>query len=147
MPSPTLFFKKYRALALVVITWFSTSLCYALDEKGQCEFNGINYDQAKTFVSQLKEDIQKNDADKISELISYPLRVNTGSRHGKTIYYFIKTKKEFLHDYPTIFTEKNKARVLRDQSIFCNYQGGMLADGFIWFEMGAHQMVIFSINK
>lgn len=140
--------KKIIFTLLCSCIFFYTHSSFAqLDEKQGCEFNGINYSQAKIFMSDLQQAVKENDATKVANLIEYPVRINTQTKSGKTIHYFIKTKEEFIQQYHSIFSGNKKNLILNEKEIFCNYQGAMLGGGFVWFETNKNGAKIFSINK
>lgn len=107
----------------------------------QCQANGINYQDANMFVATLQKAITKNDKRTIADNIAYPLRIN---KMGKTSY--IKNKNEFLEKYTTIFTADINKSILASKpaSVFCNYQGAMIANGKVWFH--GKPLKIFSMN-
>lgn len=133
--------KKIIYIFLICISCIS-NISFALSEQEQCEFNGINYAQAKSFVVHIKAALDKNDKNKVADLISYPLRINKSpSKH-----YTITSKHTFMIQYPKLFPEKARKSILEDKGIFCNYQGAMLGGGAIWFNTKNNSIKIFSIN-
>ena len=132
---------KMKIFLLSLLLAFSSTICSALTEEGQCEFNGINYAKASQFVTVFKSNINKNDKKAISELISYPLRVNTAP--GK--FYLIKDKHEFVAKYNKLFNQETIQALKNNDHIFCNYQGAMIGSG-IWFNTENQTAKIFAIN-
>lgn len=125
----------------------SINCCFAMSEQESCEYNGIDYAKAKSFVADLKKSLKSSDKEKISTMISYPLRVNNFSLDRKRTVSYIKTQKEFIRQYSQLFTKRKVNAVIKDQEIFCNYQGAMVASGFVWFKTDADKAGIFVINK
>lgn len=113
--------------------------------KKMCELNGINYMDAVAWVKQLQIAIHNQDKNAIANLVTYPLRINDGPK--KT--HFIKDQKQFLLEYSSIITTPVENKILHADStaIFCNAQGGMIADGTIWFSsQDANLIKIRTIN-
>lgn len=99
--------------------------------KEQCENNGVNFENAQNFVIQLKKAIRNNNKDKMAEMISYPLRINKMDDEKS---FYLKNSDQFLKKYSQLFNNKMKKAVADDNGpLFCNYQGAMIAGGWIWF--------------
>lgn len=113
----------------------------------QCELNGINYQNAVNFVKECQAAVKLDDAQKIANLVDYPLRVNFSS-NGKVDYKSIANKKQFIKNYNAIFTKDLKLKLLKQDpaNIFCNYKGAMIADGSLWFAEKSKKMLIIAVN-
>lgn len=133
--------KKLCMTLVIFILGLFTLSCLA-NSKG-CEFNGVDYKLATAFVSEFIAAVKEDDKNKIAGMMSYPLRVNpkNGSRS-----YTIKSKREFLQQYDELFSENMKKGLTADADIFCNYQGGSIGAGRVWFEAADGKAVIYSIN-
>lgn len=110
-----------------------------------CELNDINYTDAVAWVKQLQTAMRNQDKNTIANLVIYPLRINDSPKK----IYFIKDQKQFLQEYSTIITTPIEKKILQVDpiDIFCNSQGGMIADGAIWFAaQGANLIKIKTIN-
>lgn len=135
--------KKLILLGLL----FSAPL-FAFSEQEACEHNGIDYTQAQIFVSKLKTSLVKNDKKAVANLMDYPLRVNHFSNQlRRSVTYTIKDKRNFLLQYDHLFQPQKIKNIVGSKEIFCNYQGAMLANGFIWFNTENKEAKIFVINK
>jgi hypothetical protein len=130
-------FFKYGLLLIL-----ATPVCFAVTDKEQCEYNGIDYAVATKFVSDLKSSLKKNDKNRIANFISYPLRVNTAPQK----YFTINNKKEFVAKYKSLFSKDITKSIRNDNNLFCNYQGAMIGAG-VWFNTNDHKAKIFAINK
>lgn len=106
-------------IGLLGLCWMSIALA-------QCEDEGIDYNQAVMFVKQIQTAVKQSDARALSTKMEYPLRTPKGQ---------IKSANEFIKRYSTIVTSDIKQRILKadPNDVFCNYQGGMVGDGIIWF--------------
>ena len=87
----------------------------------------------ETFLPTLKKHIRNNDADAISKMLIYPIRVSSPAIGD----IWLENRQEFLKYYPQIFTEAVKREMLKLQNkdILCNYQGLMINRG-MWFHLG-----------
>lgn len=136
---------------LLLISLFTTTTFADEEVARSCEFNHINYKQAVSFINTFKIELQKNNIKAIADMASYPLKVNEIIKvKGKDVIRTktIKTKQQFLQDYPAIFTKTMKNTILEDEEpIFCNYQGAMIAHGTIWFNTENDKPAFFSVNK
>ena len=135
--------KKITLALSLILT--ATATFAATTEQDACESNGVNYSQAKMLASQLTTALENDDKETIANLIEYPLRINK-SRSGKTLHYFITNKNEFEKQYASLFTDANKKSIIKDISLFCNYQGAMLGGGVVWLHSDDKSTKIFSLN-
>lgn len=117
-----------------------------------CAENEVNYVQAQVLVKYIQKIINtlpannEQQAREISLLIKYPLLVNNRAENGKLLHMQVNNQKEFVGQYKQIFTDAMKQEMLKadPRDIFCNANGGMAANGAIWF--GGKPVKIFSIN-
>ena len=87
----------------------------------------------ETFLPTLKKHIRNNDADAISKMLIYPIRVSCPAIGD----IWLENRQEFLKYYPQIFTEAVKIEMLKLQNkdILCIYQGLMINRG-MWIHLG-----------
>lgn len=81
-----------------------------------------------SFHNKLVKNIKKNKVKSISEMVRYPLRFNS------KIDLDIKSEKDFIANYDSIFTDSNK-KVIENQDInkfFCKSTGIMYGSGSVW---------------
>ena len=90
----------------------------------------------KVFLKQLQLLVMDNNKIGLSKLIKYPLH-NT-----------IKTEKEFIEQYDTIFTKDVKLEVakINFSQIQRNYRGAMTELGRVWFAQEEAQFKIIAVN-
>lgn len=117
----------------------------------QCDVNGINYQNAVDFVKECQAAVKVDDAQKIADLVDYPLRVNfsaNGEKKLKVDHKNIANKEQFIKNYNVIFTKEFKLKLLRQDpaNIFCNYKGAMIVDGGLWFSEKNKKMLIIALN-
>ncbi|WP_052676052.1 stalk domain-containing protein [Paenibacillus sp. IHBB 10380] len=112
------------------------------------EVAGIEYPQEfEAFFSKVQKRVADGDKAGVADLVHYPLNVNS---NGKTA--VIKTKQQFINEYDQIMTDKVQ-KALKNQEVqntFVNYQGVMVGDGEIWFNVSnkdPHTFYIYAINK
>lgn len=88
--------------------------------------------ESRAFLSQLKSAISHNEKAKVSQMIKFPLRVNTPRRH-----LLVANGQEFRDQYSQIITEAIKAKIVDAKSsmcLFANFQGFMVGNGEVWFK-------------
>ena len=108
---------------------------------------GTHLTDVTTFLSQIKQAVKAKNPQSITHLISFPLRVNQGSR----LHTLIKTPLQFIKNYHQIFTAKI-IRIIGQQEIeklFVNSQGIMFGQGELWIRATDHSkypLQIFVIN-
>jgi hypothetical protein len=125
------FIKKVICLLNCIL---QTSACIAnTTEQKQCQDNQVEYSVAKEFAQSLKVALAKDDKDFIADKVSYPLRIHSQT-NKKQHFYLIAHKEDFLKRYSMLFPQAIKTRIIKDNTLFCNYQGAMLGNGAIWFE-------------
>lgn len=90
----------------------------------------LDPNEIKEFIVLIKQHLAKEDRQKLSSLISYPITVNL---HGKRVQ--IKSKGEFVKNYHDIINAKVRKSVSRQkyEDLFVNWQGVMIGNGEIWF--------------
>jgi len=84
----------------------------------------------KAFFELIRSSILSTNIESLSQAISYPILVRTGSRELK-----LRSKKDLKEQAAFIFSARLKA-VVQKQSpdeLFKNWQGVMVGDGEIWF--------------
>lgn len=104
------------------------------DDRQQCLANSIDYDGAMLFAKKMQIALRNNDKNAIVDLADYPLKINKGFGE-KVIHYYIKDRQQFLQEYRSIMTVEVKKTILNavPTDVICNYQGGAIAGGTIWF--------------
>lgn len=97
----------------------------------------------KTFLI-IKKLVANNDKEQVANYIIYPLKVNTPTKK-----FTIKTKKEFITQYDTIFTNEIKTALTNQKvkDLFVNYQGVMVKNGEIWLGQSNSKYGIIVINQ
>jgi hypothetical protein len=102
---------------------------HATEPKINFAVAGTTQSAAKDFLARLQSAVTKNNKQDIAKLTQFPLRIN---QHGKSS--FVKSKAEFIANYPTIFTKKIKQVIAKQQlqNLFVNSQGVMLGNGEVW---------------
>lgn len=107
-------------------------------------------ENAKEFedaFNKIKELVSKDDKEGVAEHTNFPINVFTDEKKST-----IETKEQFIKNYDKIFTEKVK-KALANQKVeetFVNYQGVMVGDGEIWFNVfndSKNKYLIYAINN
>jgi hypothetical protein len=85
--------------------------------------------------------VQNGDKTKVASCLSYPVRVNSEGDRRKHM-----SKQEFIAEYDNIFTADFIAKLISHppRNLWHNYQGIMLAQGSIWFDLEGK---VITINK
>ena len=98
----------------------------------------------ETFLPTLKKHIRNNDADAISKMLIYPIRVSCPAIGD----IWLEKRQEFLKYYPQIFTEKVKKNLLKLQNkdIFCNHTGFMINFGMWVYIDGDGKAYFYALN-
>jgi hypothetical protein len=99
---------------------------------------------ARAFLAQLQAAVRANDKEKIADMISYPVNVNSAGKRTR-----IRTKEIFLARYDTVFNERIRKAILDQSSrcLFGNSNGEMIGNGEIWFdEINNGPVKIYAIN-
>lgn len=93
------------------------------------------------FFGKLQAAAAAKDADALSKLASYPLRVGKKDR--------IKNETVLKRKFSKVFTPKvlNAIAKLNRNDLFCNYQGVMVGDGEVWIQEIEGVIVISSVNN
>lgn len=118
-----------------------------LTEKEQCINSNINFTQANLLSKKIYFYVTKNQPEQLAKLASYPLSINFSEKKIKTI--TIKNEKEFISLYPTLkkYLQKMLSNT-KPTDIFCNLQGGMIANGAFWFnENDGLRFFVINIQK
>jgi hypothetical protein len=130
------------ALALFLLT----NVCSATSLAQQNKYAVAGIDDAESvdkFFLELKTAVEKNERDKVVLLVDYPINVLIKGRRTR-----LRNKAELLKNYNLVFNEKVK-QVLAKSSApsFVNYQGVMIGDGEIWFNLIKDKLKITAINN
>ena len=90
------------------------------------EVAGITYTEATEILHKLQVAVGANDAAAVAAVTEFPLTV-TG-RPGPT------TAAQFIHDYPSIYSERVRAAVLEQtvDGLFANWKGLIIGRGEVW---------------
>ena len=85
--------------------------------------------------------LKNGDKTKVASCLSYPVRVNSEADQRKHM-----SKQEFIAEYDNIFTAVFIAKIISHppRNLWHNYQGIMLAQGSIWFDLEGK---VITINK
>lgn len=109
--------------------------------------NGYSYKASVDFMTELQRLLKAGDKKGLSELVSYPLRVNSAKAKKGTV--TIKDRAAFLREFDGIYSPAVIEEALKHDPryIFCNYQGVMLGNGIVWAtnEKGG-RLGVFVIN-
>jgi hypothetical protein len=100
-------------------------------------------DDAAKFLMRLQTAIADDEKKKTAILVRYPLSI--GSFHGN---YVVKSEKDFLQRYDSIFPTDVKA-VIASEKVECidiTSQGFMIGNGTVWFNYDRGILKIISIN-
>jgi hypothetical protein len=84
----------------------------------------------QAFFADLKQAVQKHDADAVAALVNYPITVNPRTKSARRI----RTPKAFAEGYDSIITA-HIADVIENQKyedLFVNYRGAMFGSGEVW---------------
>lgn len=105
---------------------------------------GFTQKEFNTYLTKLQKAVAKNDKKAVSNLVYYPLNVNS---NGKTK--VIKNQKQFIKEYKAIMTKKVKNSVLKQKpdKVFVNYKGAMTGNGEVWMSKFNKKLGIYGINK
>lgn len=135
---------RFVLIATLILMTFPT---YAkLSAHDTCTFNGIDYDAAIEFMLTLQAALNDDKPAAAANLANYPLKVNSVTSDHQTYTYRLKNKREFIQAFPDLFSSSMREKILKDNKVFCNYQGAMLGDGAIWFNTITGKGKIFLIN-
>ena len=91
--------------------------------------NGYSYKASVAFMTELQRLLKAGDRKALSELVTYPLRVNYNK--GPLI---VKDRAAFLREFDQIYSPGMVEIILKQdpRDLFCRDQGVMLGLGFIW---------------
>ena len=86
--------------------------------------------QFRTFLADLKQAVQKHNANAVASLVSYPMTVNPHTGSAKRI----RTQKAFVTGYDSIITPHITDVIEKQeyQDLFVNYRGAMFGSGEVW---------------
>jgi hypothetical protein len=130
------------ALALFLLT----NVCSAASFQQQNKYAVAGIDDAESvdkFFLELKTAVEKNERDKVVLLVDYPINVLIKGRRTR-----LRTKAELLKNYNTVFNEKVRQALAKSSApSFVNYQGVMIGDGEIWFNLIKDKLKITAINN
>ena len=89
---------------------------------------GLTEAQVRKTFDALQAAVTADDADAVSRLVVYPLRVNGRSNRR------IRDRRAFLAAYQDLFDAKLRSIVRRQrfEDLFVNWQGVMLGEGALW---------------
>jgi hypothetical protein len=130
------------ALALFILT----NVCSATSLQKESKYAVAGIDDAEAvdkFFLELKKAVEKDERDKVILLVDYPINVLIKGRRTR-----LRNKAELLKNYDSIFN-KNVKQALAKASApsFVNYQGVMIGDGEIWFNLIKDKLKITAINN
>lgn len=131
-------------LSLLVFASLCSATSVAQKDKYAYAVAGIDdADAADKFFLEIKQAVEKNERDKIAALVSYPINVSIKGRRTK-----LRSKAELLKNYNTVFNETVKQALAKSAApSFVNYQGVMIGDGEIWFNLVKNKFKIIAINN
>lgn len=99
----------------------------------------------KQELSKFTESLKTADsAETLSPLISYPLKINQGSKKS----FMIKNESELKVRFKETFSDQI-LKAIHDQdpkTTFCNYQGLTIGDGAIWINKKNGKTGIYVLN-
>jgi hypothetical protein len=100
------------------------------DETDRFDTAGLSEAQVHTVFDKLQTAVAANDADAVSRVVLYPLRVNrAGAKHQR-----IRDRRAFVAAYPTLFDAKLKSVIRRQrfEDLRASWQGVFFGDGELW---------------
>ena len=111
---------------------------------------GVSYDQLAAQFALFQAALQKDSPSEASELISYPLRVNS-IKNNQHVSRSIKNTAQFTMRWPQLFNLSVKQKILAahgedSNQMICNDLGIGFADGAVWF-YGDSKAQIYVINN
>ena len=112
-------------------------------ETGSTQANA-NQGQVEVFLAALQKAVEAGDKRRIASMIRYPIVVRSKPRN-----LLIKTPAAFIAAYDRIFTPSLKRAIAqaKAETLFRNYQGVMINQGEIWFDLiGSGQVKIIALN-
>jgi hypothetical protein len=116
----------------------------ALAQQNKYAVAGIDdAETADKFFVDLKTAVEKNERQKVAALIDYPINVLLRGRRLK-----LRNKAELLKNYDAVFNGKVRQALAKSTApSFANYQGVMIGDGEIWFNLIKDKLKITAINN
>ncbi len=103
------------------------------NSKRICDDNNMSYQQALETANKLNDLVKRNDKVAISKMVEYPVRIIKRKKSGDSIYYYIKTDKDFLGQYDSLFTPALKKLLNEDHKVVCSSLMMIgTAGGHIW---------------
>jgi hypothetical protein len=112
--------------------------------KNSCETNGFNYTELISFEKSLQNAVKKNDIKAISNMVDYPVKVNTNNLQSIWIY----NKAKFMKNYRKIFSAKMIKNILDETNSSeqnCSWRGAGF--GNLWLHPNRQNKVkIYVIN-
>lgn len=129
---------KFIIFVIMLLGFSPTFAQSEVDCSGDAGFK--NKQELTKFTESLKS---ANSVETLSSLISYPLRINEGSKK----HFLIKNKNELKVHFKKVFPEETlKAIHEQDPKItFCNYQG-LTIGGVIWINKKNGKPGIYVVN-
>lgn len=138
--------KKILTL-LLTLTFLGCAIQNVHAEPSQrkfCQANDIDYSEARQFVSKIYTLIQNEDAEALSDYMTYPLTVNQDGHKPRQI----KTREQFIDEYDDLFTDATLRTFENNgQELFCNSQGASFGNGTLWFRtQGGSKIYVINVG-
>lgn len=132
------------ASALSLLIFVNVCSAISLQQQNKYAVAGIDDSEAADrFFLDLQKAVEKNERDKVILMVAYPLYVRIKGRRTK-----LRNKAELLKNYNAVFNEKVKQAIAKSSApSFANYQGVMLGDGEIWFNLLKNRFKVTAINN
>jgi hypothetical protein len=130
---------KTVILMFLILSSYQTLAQTEADCSGDAGFK--NKQELLKFTDSLKT---ADSTETISPFISFPLRVNVGSKR----HFMIKNERELKIRFKETFSDQI-LKVIHDQdpkSTFCNYQGLSIGDGTVWINKKNGKTGIYVVN-
>lgn len=134
-----------KLLIKVCLSIIITVFCFNGTADCNYEAGYINSkEQLSLFLNQMKKSVE--DKQIFSQIIKTPIKLNFDNNLSKVF----KTKKELLENHQVLMSSGLKPIFLNVQAsdVFCNYEGGSIGAGALWFNANTPggDIQIFSIN-
>ncbi len=129
---------KFIIFVIMILGFSPTFAQSEVDCSGDAGFK--NKQELTKFTESLKS---ANSVETLSSLISYPLRINEGSKK----HFLIKNESELKVHFKKVFPEET-LKVIHEQDpkiTFCNYQG-LTIGGVIWINKKNGKPGIYVVN-
>jgi hypothetical protein len=136
--------KIILTFALVLFVLINVCRATAAQQQNKYAVAGIeDAEAADKFFLDLKKSVEKNERHKVILMVDYPINVLIKGRRTR-----LRSKAELLKNYDVVFNANVKKALAKSSApSFVNYQGVMIGDGEIWFNLIKDKLKITAINN